>query len=80
MRTTITIDDALLTEVKQIAAQTNRTVSSVLEDAVRESIARREGVRSARLEIPVSGDPGTKPLVDILDRDALAVALEDDRL
>lgn len=80
MRTTITIDDGLLSQVKEIAARSNRTVSSVLEDAVRETLARRDGTRPNRVRIPVSGSVDSKPLVDIIDREALAVVLDDDRL
>jgi hypothetical protein len=80
MRTTITIDDDLLAQVKEIAARGNRSVSSVLEEAVRESLLRRTRPASQRVVLPVSGDPAAKPLVDILDREALAVVLEDDDL
>lgn len=80
MRTTITIDDDLLAQVKQIAARDNRTVSSVLEDAVRSSLLRRAEPARAPVDLPASGDPRVRPLVDILDRDALSAVLEDDRL
>ena len=33
MRTTITIDDALLAEYKRVAADTHRTLSYVIQDA-----------------------------------------------
>ena len=86
MRTTITIADELLAQVKEIAARVNRSVSSVssvssvLEEAVRESVLRRTRSTSQRVILPVSGDPTAKPLVDIPDREALAVVLEDDAL
>jgi hypothetical protein len=79
MRTTVTIDDELLAQVKTVAARQHRTLGSVLEDALREMLARqgRAGARSA-VELPVSGDPADRPLVDILDKDALATALGDE--
>jgi len=83
VRTTITIADELLAQVKEIAARVNRSVSSVssvLEEAVRESVLRRTRSTSQRVILPVSGDPTAKPLVDIPDREALAVVLEDDAL
>ena len=41
MRTTIYIDDALLAEAKQVAARTGRSLTAVVEDALRESLHRR---------------------------------------
>lgn len=76
MRTTITVDDELLAEVKQVAARTHRTVSSVVEDSLRTFLARNASV-PAWSGLPISGDT-TPPLVDILDADALAEALGDD--
>ncbi|MCB2176059.1 MAG: type II toxin-antitoxin system VapB family antitoxin [Actinomycetales bacterium] len=79
MRTTVTLDDRLLAEVRVLAAAEHRTVSSVLEDALREMLARHSsGARAGRVVLPVSGDPDVAPLVDILDADALAAALGDD--
>jgi hypothetical protein len=46
MRTTIRIDDQLLQEVKKLALETRRSLSQVVEDALLEAIARREGGRS----------------------------------
>ena len=51
MRTTIRLDDQLLAETKQLAAQTGSTVTAVVEDALRETLARRK--RSVE-RIPVS--------------------------
>ncbi len=80
VRTTVTIDDGLLAAAKQVAAASHRTLSSVLEDALREMLARHERQRNepAELELPAYGDPDDAPLVDILDKDALAAALGDD--
>jgi hypothetical protein len=50
MRTTLNLDDQLLIEAKQIAARTHRTLTSVIEDALRESLARR---RQAAEQPPV---------------------------
>ena len=40
MRTTITIDESLYRRAKARAAQTGRTVSEVIGDAVREALRR----------------------------------------
>ena len=41
MRTTITIDDALLAKAKQVAAETGRSLSAVVDEALQESLRRR---------------------------------------
>jgi len=54
MRTTLNIDEALLADFKQIAARSHRSVSSVIQDALREALAAR-AERSARapVDLPV---------------------------
>ena len=41
MRTTIRLDKQLLTEVKQLALQRGQTLTAVIEDALREMLARQ---------------------------------------
>lgn len=41
MRTTIRLDDGLLAEVMRLAADTGRSMSEIVEDALRASLARR---------------------------------------
>ena len=78
MRTTVNIDDHLLEEAKILAARGHRTVSDVLEDALRRLIAwdSSEGFRLP-VELPVSGSGKGRMLVDIDDKEALAEALGD---
>ncbi len=42
MRTTVRLDDQLLTEAKMLAAATGRSLTGVIEDALREMLARRQ--------------------------------------
>ena len=42
MRTTLRIDDELLREAKRIAAESDRTLTEVIEDCLRETLARRK--------------------------------------
>ncbi len=51
MRTTIRLDEQLLAETKQLAARTGRTLTAVIEDALREMLARR---RLSANRMPVS--------------------------
>ncbi|HRY09219.1 MAG: DUF2191 domain-containing protein [Actinobacteria bacterium] len=78
MRTTVTIDNGLLAQAKELAARSHRTLSSVLEDALRETLARQAATSDRPgVSIPVGGSADDRPLVDILDREALADALGD---
>jgi hypothetical protein len=66
MRTTIRMDDALYARVKELAARTGRTVTSVIEDALRESLARRTVARQReRIELPTFTGSGVQPGVDL---------------
>lgn len=78
MRTTINIDDALLAEAKQVAARTGRSLAGVVEDALRESLHRRNrpGVRT--IELPRFGEGGLQPGVDLDDSAALLELMEHD--
>ena len=77
----MTIDDNLLAQAKEVAARSHRTLSRVVEDALREALARRAQTGSrAHVSIPVGGSAQDRPLVDILDREALAEALGDNGL
>ena len=56
MRTTVTIDDALLRAAKVLAAREDRSMSSVLEEALRALLERSrtdEAERRATFDLPV---------------------------
>ncbi len=77
MRTTITIDDELLAEAKARAARTGRTLTAVVEDALRAAFARN--VRPAAEpppEVPVSSGGRLLPAVDLDDSAGLVDLLE----
>lgn len=77
MRTTVNLPDALLVEVKQRAAAQDRTFTSLLEEALRDLLAK-PARRAARTAVPTDGRPDGRLLVDLLDKDALAAALDAD--
>ncbi len=72
MRTTIRIDDQLLAETKQLAAQTGQTLTAIIEDALRQMLARRQQIAAHPpvTLITVSGN-GLQPGVDLDDSAAL---------
>ncbi len=80
MRTTLTIDDALLAEYKRVAADTHRTLSYVIQDALRETLARRgEAAGQQPVRLPVIGGGGLRPGVDLDDNARLLELLEGER-
>ena len=70
------IDEQLLAEAKIRAAREHRTLGEVIDDALRISLYRVEP-RADSVTFPVAGDPANRPLVDILDKEALAEVLGD---
>lgn len=42
MRTTIRLDDQLFAQIKETAARTNRSLTAVIEDALREMLSRQQ--------------------------------------
>lgn len=79
VRTTVNLPDALLLEVKQHAARRDRTVTSLIEQALRD-LLDKEPVERQRPRLPTDGQPGGRLLVDLLDKEALAGALDADGL
>ena len=77
MRTTINLDDALLAEAKQVAARTGRSLTAVVEDALRESLHRRHPTTERAIELPVFGEGGMRPGVDLDDSAALLDVMEE---
>ena len=77
MRTTVSIDDKILVLAKRLAARTGRTLSSVIEDALREALARRR--RSGKRKparLTTVGGKGLQPGVDLDDSASLLDLME----
>jgi hypothetical protein len=80
MRTTIHIDDDLLTRAKVHAARTGRTLTALIEDALRAALAQGRASRGReRIELPAFGAGGLLPGVDLDDSAALIDAMERER-
>ena len=68
MRTTINVDEQLLADAKLLAQQTGKTLTAVIEDALRERLARRHTcVASEPTRLPTVGGSGLMPGVDLDD-------------
>ncbi|HVT17718.1 MAG TPA: type II toxin-antitoxin system VapB family antitoxin [Thermoanaerobaculia bacterium] len=77
MRTTIRLDENLLAEAKQRAARSGRTLTAVIEEALRESFSRRERPReSLPVELPAWGQGWARPGVDLDDSASLLDLME----
>jgi len=76
MRTTVTIDDQLLIEVKTVAARSGRTLSAVIEDAIRTEMARRSDRGHRIPPLPTLSGGGLLPGVDLDDSAALMDLME----
>ena len=73
MKTTLNIDDTVMAELKREAARQGRTMSELVEMALR-LLLRSPEKRGALPPLPTFNSGGT--LVDIADRDALYQAME----
>ena len=77
MRTTIKIDDQLLAEAKARAAASGRTLNAVVEDALREALARRRSIDAgSRMELPTFKGSRLLPGIDLDDSAALLALME----
>jgi hypothetical protein len=78
VRTTIRLDDELFRAAKRDAIATGRTLTAVIEDALRQDLARRAPGRPAvTIELPVARGGGVlQPGVDLDDSAALLEVME----
>lgn len=77
MRTTVTIDDHLLEQARELALRTRRPLGDVVDDALRLLLTERADAREVSL--PTFGGSGLRPGVDLENKDALAALLDEDR-
>lgn len=78
MRTTIHLDDHLFSEIKRIAADTEKTPDAVVQDALRESLSRRRAAERPALDLPLFHGTGVMPGVDLSDSVALFDLMKED--
>lgn len=78
-RTTVRLDEELLRAARKRAAETGRTLSSLIEDALREVLARKSPkIDTAKFDPPVfRGGTGTLPGVDLSNTADLLDRMED---
>ena len=76
-RTTIRLDEHLLAEAKSWAIETRRTLSQLIEDTLRETLARHKSVPPSEIELPTYGEGGVMPGVDLFCNATLLDIMED---
>lgn len=80
MRTTLNLDDHLVTEAKRLAAERGTTLTEIMEDALRIVVRRTEPrTRRAPVDLPTFGEPGAgfMPGVDMNSNAALLDLMEE---
>lgn len=77
MRTTIRLDDELLTAAKRHAVETGQTLTAVIDAALRRALAPRAAGAVPHVELPVAGGGGVLQAgVDLDDSAALVELME----
>ena len=80
MRTTVRIDPHLLAQAKNLAASSRRTLTAVIEDALREAVSRRRRRRRRRtVRLTIVDGRGVHPGIDLDDTSSLLDAMDADR-
>lgn len=81
VRRTVRLDSDLVDEAKRVADSSGRTLTAVIEEALRESLGRAKFVTSGLEgeDIPTFGGRGLRPGVDLDDSAALLKLIEGDR-
>jgi plasmid stability protein len=79
MRTSINLDDELLTEVKHLAAKSGRSMTAVIEDALRAMLSQKKTIaeRPPVYLTTVTGS-GLQPGVDLDDTASLLALMDED--
>lgn len=75
MKTTLIIDDGVMTRLREEAARQGRTLSELVEAALRRMLNDRRGEGRKKLS-PLPSFQGGRALVDISDREALYQSME----
>jgi hypothetical protein len=76
-RTTIRLDEQLLRDAKELAASSGRTLTAVIEEALRAALARpTQHGRANPVELPTFCGDGLQPGVDLDDSAALLELME----
>ncbi len=77
VRTTVRLPDDLMAQVRKVAAESGRTLTRVIEDALREAFARQRSTgRKPPLRLPTIPGRGLQAGIDLDDTASLLDAME----
>ncbi|MDZ7669428.1 MAG: CopG family transcriptional regulator [Gammaproteobacteria bacterium] len=78
MRTTIRLDEELLKEAKRQATESGVTLQAIIEESLRERLARGRDRQQARrpVRLKTAGSGGSLPGIDLDDSASLLDAME----
>jgi predicted transcriptional regulator len=71
MRTTVRLPPGLMAQVKKLARETGRSMTQVIEDALRAAVARRRQLEPRTITIVTATGDGLQAGVDLDDTSAL---------
>ena len=71
VRTTLVLDEQAFAQMKQIAAQEGRTLSSVVDETIRIGIERRQSLHQQSPPEPLPTFSMGAPRINLADRDQL---------
>jgi hypothetical protein len=71
MRTTVRLPPGLMAQVKRLARESGRTMTQVIEDALRVAVARGKTTASHPVTIVTATGDGLQPGIDLDDTSAL---------
>jgi hypothetical protein len=78
MRTTIRLDDELLFQLKLVIARSHKTLTGLIEEALREKLVRQqETVVRSPLKLETVSGKGLQPGVDLDDSATLLSLMEE---
>ena len=77
MRTTIRLDDDLLTRAKRAAVERGTTLTAVIEDALRRALAPEIAPRRKPVSLPTFRGDGLQPGVDLDDAASLLDVMDE---
>ena len=80
MRTTVDLPDELMLEVQRVAREQNRTMRSVMEEALRSTIAKYRRAQAFELPDASVGGNGLQPALRDADWDELRAIAYGNRL
>ena len=76
MRTTVRLPPGLMAQVKKLARDTDRSMTQVIEDALRVAVTRKPPARGRAVSFPIVRGDGLQPGVDLDNSAALLDLME----